>query len=350
MVVCCPGSWTHGLDSPERGEGRWSQNLARALAESGEYDVFALSGGRPTWGQGLPCARSEGIVLLPEANVEHYIQEADVYIDSAWWDAKPAKVKAPVNLHLHFGMEDRLMQSDFGFGPDHYLCYPFAEHTLMYMSVRNPHPERTFFLPVELGALTEPRTPAAHTLLWSTRPPSGGGADNPSARKMMRAIALARKTVDFGVYWLFANSLRAAGWLEDRLHPRDTELSTEYTYGIPYHEVVRLLAKEVTVNLTVGAPSNVPNASVAGVPSLLWGEGSPGGGAWPPAREVSTRHGLTVPHNAPEEYIADTLCQLMQDPTLYVRYAKELQHLYRDNTRETCLARFANIVRAVGLG
>src|SRR3990167_2956236 len=45
ILINCPGGWSHGLDSPERGEGRWAQNLTRCLAKSKQYGISACSGG-----------------------------------------------------------------------------------------------------------------------------------------------------------------------------------------------------------------------------------------------------------------------------------------------------------------
>ena len=342
-AIACPGSWTFGLDSPERGESRWSQNLARMLAMGG-WDVFAFSGGDPTWG-GMP--EEPNVTLYPQDRIQRWVKGADLYIDSSWWENKEAVVQAKAYLHLHFSVEDRLQQQDFGFGPDHYLAFPFAEHAEQFYR-DSPHLDRTLYVPAPLSEMRLPVWPTKHRLLWSTRPPSGGGAENPLARTLIAAIAEARKTAAFEVVWLFSDKLIEAGWLPPVPGPDDVYTPNQSLYGIPYCAMVETL-RGVTVNLTAGAPANVPNASLLGIPSLLWGGDTPGGGCWPPAQAIARESQSLLGGGASVETITHMLLRLLIEPAHYLRTAQRLQHIYRDHTIDTCWRRFQHTLSVMGL-
>lgn len=78
ILINCPGSFTHGLDSPERGEGRWAQNVARLLGKAG-HDVFACSGESLLQGEGRPAP---GVTLIRESEAKD-CGMFDMYFDSA---------------------------------------------------------------------------------------------------------------------------------------------------------------------------------------------------------------------------------------------------------------------------
>ena len=113
VLINCPGGWSHGLDSPERGEGRWAQNLTRCLARSGRYEVFACSGGDPTWGDGVV---EPNATLLSEWAAEQ-LGPFDLYFDASWYNGKRPAAQAKCNFHVHFGYEPRL---GVPFPPGHY--------------------------------------------------------------------------------------------------------------------------------------------------------------------------------------------------------------------------------------
>ena len=146
ILILCPGSWSHGLNSPERGEGRWSQNYARMLAKAG-HDVYAAS---------MNTAPDEdGVKLINEVECSKY-EPYDLYIDSSWWKDKVPKAKATKYIALKWSLEDYtrepITDSEF------YLAYPYPSHREYFCKSAND--SRTFPLPTMFG--TEfPRPTAA---------------------------------------------------------------------------------------------------------------------------------------------------------------------------------------------
>lgn len=174
MKVCIdiPGSITHGMWSPERGESRWAQNIAVALAHMG-IDVYCLGVDIPQWGS---CPPVQGIQLVPwNGNYKHTCPDeirrgVDIYIDSCWYEGKPSAdwINAKAYWHVHFGFESRLKTTATIKDDRHWIVYPYKVSGQVFLSDENPFKERTFFCPCPFW-IDQPEVSKFHNkgLLWS---------------------------------------------------------------------------------------------------------------------------------------------------------------------------------------
>lgn len=80
IAVLCPGAWSKGLNSPERGEGRWSQNYVTLLTQAG-HQVVAISAGSE-------FVHQTGNPTLIHESVAQKYGPYDIYIDSSWWEGE----------------------------------------------------------------------------------------------------------------------------------------------------------------------------------------------------------------------------------------------------------------------
>jgi hypothetical protein len=141
ILVLCPGSWTHGLNSPERGEGRWAQNYAKLLAQYG-HEVYAASGNNSK------IDSEHNVKLISESQARSY-EPYDVYIDSCWWDRKVAIAKSKIYVRLHWSLEERV--GKIKLPANEYLAYPYPDSTQYFIHDQNVNVEKTFCLPTAFG-------------------------------------------------------------------------------------------------------------------------------------------------------------------------------------------------------
>lgn len=328
VLINCPGGWSHGLDSPERGEGRWAQNLARVLGRSGRYEVFACSGGNPTWGRGEVVSE---VTLLsePEANQHEY----DVYIDSSWWDGKSAVGRSRANLHARWGFEDDLRKP---FAPGHFLVYVYRQAAPIYLSDANPNRDRTLYLPGAFGPELVAPNPAARRVIHTLR--GMDGITNAAAfEALYEAITRLRRTMSVPFAWL-----DSSGYARHD-HPDDRPMTfpPETPWGIPYCELLTYM-RGAGLNATLDGVGNLPGCAILGVPSLLRADRT-----WDFIAAVGRAHGVLLPTGFGAAEIADVIGRLYADADLYVRYTRDLQGLFTDHLDSAVLARFDEIVKAV---
>ncbi|MCK5017785.1 MAG: hypothetical protein KAS32_12040, partial [Candidatus Peribacteraceae bacterium] len=97
IFICCPGSWSAGLNSPERGEGRWAQNWAALLGKAG-HEITACSAGTASNRHPTP-----NITLVGEHEA---ILDGpyDIYIDPTWWDKKVPKVESKFYFRCYWSL------------------------------------------------------------------------------------------------------------------------------------------------------------------------------------------------------------------------------------------------------
>ena len=141
ICVLCPGSFTNGLDSPERGESRWSQNYAKMLAMAG-HDVYAGSMGKPE-----PRVHY-GAKLIHEQECAKY-GPYDLYIDSSWWKDKIPYAKATKYVCLKWSLEE--YTREFNFPDNFYLAYPYPSHSHEFYVKDFNGKDRCFMLPTMFG-------------------------------------------------------------------------------------------------------------------------------------------------------------------------------------------------------
>lgn len=325
ILFCCPGSWTHGLDSPERGEGRWAQNIARCLAEDPRYEVYAASGGGPTWGRGRPA----NVVLVREQDA-HQHAPYDLYFDSAWWDGKSPIAEARVYLSAHWGFEDRLRAP---LPANRWLVYPYRQMAETFLSLKAPNASRSLYLPVPLAAALGTPDPNRRRVICTSRNDltRKGGVDE------LRAALLRLEPLypDISSTWMAS----MFGNTKDR--HTDHVLTDDLPWGVPYNEIFTELS-ETGLNVPIEAPALVPDASVLGIPSLVHEQH-----AWEPIKTVGKQFGLLSTETNTEEQLVDHIHTLFANPSLYVDYTTALQDVFRDHVESRTRELFAQIVEAV---
>ena len=137
----CPGSFSHKLNSPERGEGRWAQNYARMLAQAG-HEVYAASGGL-----GRQTDEHFGVKLIDQTNTS-VCGPYDLYIDAAWWTGKKPASKARKYIALKWAPENYLYDP---FEEDFYIAYPYSSHHFNFSRNNFPNRDKAFALPTMFG-------------------------------------------------------------------------------------------------------------------------------------------------------------------------------------------------------
>lgn len=329
VLINCPGGWSHGLDSPERGEGRWAQNLVKVLLKSGQYVVHASSGGNPRWGEGEVV---EGAVLLSEPMAQQ-LGPYDLYFDASWWEGKPPVAEARHHFHVHWGFEPRLLNP---LPANHYLVYVYRQLRDVYIRPDNPNSGRTFYLPASFHDRLVPPSAGGHRLVRAQR----DDARQPIVFDRLYAAvdALRAEFPELHMTWV-----GGPGYVGPR-HPNDEVLVPSAAWGVPYCELFKKM-QEATLNVPVAGVGSVPDCSVLGVPSLISEDGCDR--FWGFVREVAERHGVLAPANCDSATLRDLLRRLLVDEELYVRYALDLQDTFRDHTAPRVLELFNDIVKAV---
>lgn len=341
VLINCPGGWTHGLDSPERGEGRWAQNFARALGESGRYEVHASSWGPPVMGQGTPTP----VKLWAEQDV-HALGPVDVYIDACWYVWKAPLVSARANVHVHWNFEQYLMNprhlDQGGPGQEHYLAYVYRQASPAFLAKGAPHRQRTYFLPgvFHFGDRFDAPDPTRRGVLVTTRGIGHHNVEIERAFERMHAAVTQLRSEGHDVPLTWLGTPGRTG----RRHAQDVEVLPEATWGIPYNAICRLTAA-AGVNAALDGLTNSLDAIARGVPTLAWTIG-----ALEDVVEVAETHGLLLRHDCAATDVADVLRRLITDPDLYIRYIQSLQARFEvDHTAAGAIAYFDRFCADVGL-
>lgn len=329
VLINCPGGWSHGLDSPERGEGRWAQNVTRCLARSGLYDVSACSGGIPTWGRGIV---EPNVALLSEQDAARS-GPYDLYFDASWWNGKPAAAEARYNFHVHFGFEPRL---GIPMPDGHYLVYVLKWSVPFYFGEACGNSDRTFFLPAPFNSEMLRPDPSRRKIIHTMR-----GSDAPGRvgyfEKLYSAVSRLRETEHIPFTWL-----RSEG-IEEPRHVLDHVLATDSAWGIPYCDI-RTQFRDCGLNSALDGWSNILDATALGVPSLAWE-----GGAYKVILEIAMARDLVIEQGANVDRVTDVIRRLYSDPALYIDYTRDFQAAFADHTDAVTLAQFHDIVHRVTL-
>ena len=211
MHIHCPGSMTDGLDSPSRGEGRWTQNLARILARAG-HEIVVTSGGIPVWGDTAPV---ENVILLPEALPSETLEKYgpfDLSMDSARWEAKPYAVKATKHLNLKWSIEgytrEKLLPEN------EFMCYPLNMRSESFFREDCVNKDKTFFLPLPLGERMHEPAFDKHGLLWTCKDIDRVERMRETAFMVAEKVLypLLDKEKDLYVVWLMLDTLKRYGF------------------------------------------------------------------------------------------------------------------------------------------
>ncbi len=327
ILINCPGGWSHGLDSPERGEGRWAQNVTRCLAKSGRYDVSACSGGFPTWGRGDVVPN---VAILSEQGANRR-GPYDLYFDAAWYDKKIPAAEAKYNFHVHFGYEPRL---GVPFPENHYLVYVLRAARPNYFREGCGNADRTFYLPTPFNDQMVAPDPSRRRIIHTMR-----GSDAPGRlnrfEQLYEVVTRLRNEQEIPFTWI------SSVGLEEPRHPQDRVLAMDKAWGIPYNEL-RAEVRECGLNAALDGWSNTLDAMSLGVPSLVWT-----GGVDSSAYGVAEKYDLLLEPGSSTDRLYDVVSRLFHDPKLYVAYTRDIQDVFQDHLESRVLALFDEMVAEV---
>ena len=286
ILVMCPGSFTYGLDSPERGESRWSQNYAKMLAMAG-HQVFAASMGKPE-------PRSHyGVSLINEAEVTQY-GPYDLYIDSSWWKDKLPKGKASKYVILKWSLEEYTREEPLA--DNLYLAHPYPSHRHEFINGVNAN--KTFALPTMFGTVME-------TPKWGNSKIFLPGKIDTNRDYQRFIPAISQILTQYPVEGC------SKDFFKKELEPSvNFSKSDSYWYNLlPYNEVLESM-KRCKINLPILNPGAIIEATFQGIPSIFWEHG----GFYNPLAE---NLGVLIQHHAEPERFIEVINMTMKDKKTY---------------------------------
>ena len=302
ICVMCPGSFTHGLDSPERGESRWSQNYAKMLAKIG-HEVYAASMGLP-----IP-AEHYGVRLISELDVATF-GPYDIYIDSSWWREKTPKGKARKYICLKWSVETYMREEDF---PDNfYFAYPYPSHHWEFATFRNAH--KSFALPTWFGEFQKPNWDKEKIFL-------PGKIDlNRDYQRFLPAVGefLSQHPIE-GVSRTFFEQHFSGIINFNRPDSSWHELQS-------YNKVIESIRRS-KLSIPILNPGCIIEAAMNGVPSIFWEHG----GFFNPLGQSLS---ITIPHDGTPERFTEVAEMLMSNKKKYCEVVRTCQDYFSGHTYE----------------
>jgi hypothetical protein len=318
----CPGTFTAGLNSAERGEGRWSQNYARMLAQAG-HDVYAASGGL-----GNRIDQQYGVKLIDQARpftTKH--GPYDLYIDSAWWEGKEPAAKAAKYVALKWSPENYLHDPLDG---NFYIAYPYTSHHFNFHREGFPNGHKSFALPTMFGDDFCPPNWEATKVFLPGKIPTDRGQD-----QYLEAIAafLAKYPVE--------GTSRAQ--FEHMFGPKiNFDLpGSNWMYSVPYDHILESM-KRSRISLPILNPGCIIEAAFMGLPSVFWEHG----GFF---NALGKSLNLSIPHGAPPECFTDVAETLMNNKKKYFESVYTIQDYFVAHTFKGALKYFNFMCESIGL-
>ena len=316
ILVLCPGSFTAGLDSAERGESRWSQNYAKMLARAG-HEVYAASMG----------SRAEqthyGVRLVNELDCHKYAPY-DLYIDSSWWDKKQPYAAATQYVCLKWSLEDYTREYDF---PDNFhLAYPYPSHMHEFYVDQANGKDDTFALPTMFGIeFPEPTWNKEHVFL------PGKVDTNRDYKRFMPAIIefLNQHPVD-GC---------SATFFKEEFHGFTPRPGSHLYELRPYNEVFQSMGNS-KLSLPVLNPGCVIEAAFAGCPSIFWEEG---GFYNPLARNM----GVLIENNAEPEVFTEIATEMMTNKKRHWEVTRVTQDYFSCHKYDVAMKYFDMMIETI---
>lgn len=328
ILADCPGSWSHGLDSPEWGEGRWAQNVVKMLAWAG-HEIYATSGGNPTWGITKPIPN---VKLIHWKEAKDY-ETFDLYFDSAAWIGKPIFAKAKWYLFPRWWYTEETAQQ----WPDNWLLsYPYKEFERNFMHESNPNLERTFFLPTMLAKEFDKPKFNEKELLWPSRDAFGKALQYANdATKNANYVFDVLKETKMKVNWLFNFQLE-----QSPHYDKIKDINGTFYDRLPYFQLRELIQK-CKLSLPINQLSSVIDCMAEGVPSLIWENG---GYFHEAARKVD----LLIKKDASKNEIKDIIFTLLNDELAYNSLVYSLQDYLKDHLYKNTLEHWKYMFKKIG--
>jgi hypothetical protein len=323
ILVNCPGAWSHGLYSPERGEGRWAQNFSRMLAVAG-HDVWAYSGGHPNRPEHL------GVKLVGEAHLKG-AGKFDMYFDASWWEGKSAIVKADKNFAVIWSLEKRFVQKNL---PENmYIGFPFEHMGAVFKAKTNPWRDKTFCLPARYcDEMGEPSF-GKKEFIWPSR-----SNNRDSVSPVIEALNKQHSVHGLVGTWMNHTNIGHYNvW--DLI---SSEIIGKKIDNTPYDEL-RLLINNASLIIPVESRSSVLDAITLGVAPVAYA----GGISFPYLREVAKKHGLLIPTDYTSADVYSVIDILSSNKELYISYVRDLQDNVQSHTQVGSQAAFEEMVKDV---
>jgi hypothetical protein len=315
IVVRCPGSFTNGLNSPERGEGRWSQNYALMLSMAG-HDVYAASMGDAT-------GTDRGVKLIPEPDIANY-GHFDVYIDSAWWRNKEYPRCAKKYINLKWALETYLIEDPLP--EDHYIAYPYPSHQHYFDVDINPHRDKCFPLPTMFGTHFIPPNVSSKRVFYPGKVP----LNRPYQKWIDRIIECTSRYEISGVA------------SDDLLQTYNSQLEKQgnrFFTLVPYDQVISEMHR-CRVNVPVLSPACVIEATFQGMASIFWKEGE-----FFPA--LANNLGINIANEDEPDKFETIFERLMTNDKFFREVVHASQDYFVGHRYDEALRYFNNFVEAV---
>jgi hypothetical protein len=310
-----PGQWTHQLNSPERGEGRWSQNYARLLALEG-HQVFAASMGRPE------PRISEGVNLIHETEVAKY-GPYDMYIDSAWWKEKEPKGKAKKYIIFKWSLEEYTRKEKL---PDNFfLGHPYPSHQFEF--TKGVNADKTFAMPTMFGIDFEKSKWGNNKIFLPGKIDTGRDYKKyiPIISDYLRRYPVEGSSRDF-----FEKELMNV----DFKNPESTWYEKR-----PYNEVLDSMRRS-KISLPILNPGAIIEATFQGIPSIFWEQG----GFYNPLAESLD---ILIKNNAEPERFIEVMEQMLNNKKKYHEVLYASQDYFSCHTYKSAIKYFNLMVESV---
>ncbi len=322
ILIMCPGQFSHGLNSPERGEGRWAQNYARMLAQAG-HDVYAASGGF-----GRHTCTEYGVKLIGQEPTHVKKQgEFDLYFDAAWWEGRVPAGTAKKYVALKWSPENYMYKP---FVDDFYLAYPYSVHHFNFSRTDFPNRDKTFALPTMFGNdFCRPNWKADKIFL-----PGKIGSDRGEAQYH-----------DVLVDFLSKHPVEGTSMDQFRQQFGDkidfNKEGSRWVNSMPYNEVLEAMSR-CRISLPVLNPGAIIEAVFMGVPSIFWEHG----GFFNPLGDMLN---ITIGHNAPPERFTEVAELMMTNEKKYREIVYTMQDYFIGHTYKGAMKYFNLMCETIGL-
>jgi len=320
ILIMCPGSFIHqgvmtGLYSPERGEGRWSQQVAYMLAMAG-HEVFAASGGLGDPQEHL------GVRLLDQGRVKEF-EPYDLFIESAWWDNKEIPVKAKKYVALKWSLEDYLRKP---FPEDFFLAYPYPSHHWKFSNFANS--DKTFALP----AMFEFKAQAPN---WdSPKVFLPGKIDKTRGHeKYMSAI------IEFLKKYPVEGCSKSYFQEEFGDQIDFNKEGSVWWENESYNKVIGSIMR-CRMSLPILNPGAIIETTLQGVPPVFWEHG----GFF---NDIGRELDINIPHDAPSERFTYVAERLMNDRKTHAEVVLTLQAYFSCHVYENAIKYFDHMVKEI---
>ena len=317
----CPGSFTNGLNSAERGEGRWAQNYAVMLAKAG-HDVYAASGGgKDTTEYGVK------LINQSHSSCKRY-EPYDLYFDAAWWDNKTPAAESKKYVTLKWAPEDYLRHNKL---PDNlYVGYPYVHHRYNFTGNLFSNENRAFPLPTMFCDEFSPPNWDKESIFI----PGKIDTNRPYTKYLDAIYQIIKEHRIEG---------RSRNFFKQQFGDRLNLDLPQYNWQelTPYNSVIDSLSRS-KISMPILNPGCVIEAACMGVPSIMWEHG----GFF---NSLSKDLNILLEHDAEPERLLFLVDYLMTSRKNYMEIVRTLQDYFSGHTFKGSLYYFNLMAQEIEL-